>query len=149
MLFKHMRIFTVAIIVVSSLVTTGCVADIAGSRGQIEFDDLMYPASMSAYLYGPDKEILAKDKELRVVKRLHFSKNSWSIFYTIMQISDNSDVVEAMNKGIAESEGDGIVNVEVSSQDGITNSIPLLNLLPFWPTYSTVTLEGDIVKYVK
>ena len=149
MFYEYIRIFTTTVIIMSSYIMTGCVADIAGSRGQIEFYDLIYSASMSAYLYGPDNEILTKDKELRVLKRLHFSKNSWSIFYTIVQISDNSDVVEEMNKEIAESGGDGILNVEISSQDGITNSILLLNLLPFWPTYSKVTVEGDIVKYVR
>ncbi len=128
---------------------TGCFFDFAGSRGQIEFGNLVYPASLSAYLYGPDNQILEKDKTLRVVKRLHFRKNCWNIAYALIDISDNSDVVEAMNKEIADSGGDGIVNVEVSAQDGITNSIPVLNLLPFWPTYTSVEVEGDIVQYTR
>ena len=69
--------------------------------------------------------------------------------YTIISLSNNSDVVKEINREIMESGGDGIVSVEVSSQDGITNSIPLLNLLPIWPTYSKITVEGDIVKFIK
>jgi hypothetical protein len=148
MLCRPIKSFSIATIATFSLAMSGCLG-FAGSRGQINFDNLKYPASMSAYLYGPDNGILTKDKELKVTKKLHLRKNSWNIFYTIIEISNNGDVVEEMNKEIAGSGGDGIVNVAVSSQDGITNSIPLLNLLPFWPTYSRITIKGDIVKYIK
>jgi hypothetical protein len=131
---------------VVSFIITGCFA--AGSRGKITFDDLKYPASMSAHLYGPDNEILTKDKELQVIKRYYYKKNSWNIFYTLISFSNNSDVTKDINRAIHESGGDGIVNVEVSAKDGITNTIILFNLLPFWPTYSTITLEGDIIKFV-
>jgi len=145
MLYKRIRIFSI-IIMGFSFVMTSC---IAGSRGHIGLDDLKYPASMSAYLYGPDREILTKDKVQKVIKKFYYEKNSWNILYTIISLSNNSDVVKEINREIMESGGDGIVSVEVSSQDGITNSIPLLNLLPIWPTYSKITVEGDIVKFIK
>jgi hypothetical protein len=145
MIYTHIRFFSI-IVVFSSFIIASCAA---GSRGQIRFDDLKFPASMSAYLYGPDNEILAKDKDLKVIKKYYYRTNSWNIVYSLISFSNNGDVIEDINRAITESGGDGIVSVEVSAQDGITNSILLLNLLPFWPTYSKIIIEGDIVKFHK
>lgn len=102
---------------------------------------------MSSSLYGPHEEVLTVGKELVVIKKLHFEKNSWSLIYSLVSLSSNNDIVKKINHEISQSGGDGILNVEITSENGTMNKIYILNLLPIWPTYSKLTIEGDIVKY--
>ncbi len=145
MFYERLRIFSIMLIVFSFTM----ISCATSSRGQIGFDDLKYPASLSACLYGPNNEILTKDKDLQVIKKYYFKKISWNLFYGLVSLSDNSDVVKDINREIAETGGDGMVSIEVSSQEGIVNDFYFFNLLPFWPTYSKITIEADIVKYIK
>ena len=54
---------------------------------------------------------------------------------------------EQMGRHVGEEAGgDGIINVEFTSDYSKLNSVVLLNLLPIWPGCNTVSVSGNIVK---
>ena len=125
---------------------TGCFGA-GGSKGRITFDELKYPASMSAYLYSPNNELLAKDRELRVIDRFSYKMNFWGTLYSFVQLTGAKDVGQEVNKIIEASGGDGIINVKVTAKPGFLTLSHPLTLLPFWPSNTEVFIEGEIVKY--
>jgi hypothetical protein len=126
------------------LMLTGC---FGGSRGLVRFNELNYPASMSSYLYGPNDDILAVDRDLIVIKRLRVEVNYPAIFYSLAPPMHARDVGKQINSEVGNCGGEGIVNVKISSHTGYTTHMHPLTLLPFWPSFTKVVVEGDIVKY--
>ncbi len=137
-------LITLCGVIILNLFMAGC---IGGSRGYVRFDELKYPASMSSFLYGPNDEILTKDRDLIVVKRFRFEVYYTAIFYSLLPPSHTHDVGDQINTEIVNGGGDGVVNVKISSNPGITAYLHPLTLVPFWPSYTTVVVEGDIVKF--
>lgn len=121
----------------------------AGANGNIRLGNLKYPASMSAYLYGPNKEIVVKGKELKVVSNFLYEKSIWGIMYTAIPLTGDLDDVltNEMNEAVINADGDGIINVAVTAQEncGISR-IPVINWLPIWPGRVDITVNGEIVK---
>ncbi len=130
------------IIIILSM--TGCYG---GARGIVRFNELDYPASMSPYLYGPNNEILVKDRDLSVIKPFRLEVIYTAIFYSLVSLAPDKDVGEQINASVDSCGGDGVVNVKIRSKPGLTNYMHPLTLLPFWPSYTTVVVEGYIVKY--
>jgi hypothetical protein len=119
----------------------------AGSRGWIKFDELRYPASMSPYLYGPNNELLAKDRELRVIDSFSGEHHYWGVVYSLVPLSGTKEIGEQINRAIERAGGDGIVNVKVTSASNFMSEAFILNILPVWPSQTKVVVEGEIVKY--
>jgi hypothetical protein len=92
----------------------------------MKFDELRYPASMSSYLYGPNNELLAKDRELRVINRFSGEYDYWGTFYSLMPLTGTKDIGEEINKAIEEAGGEGIVNVKVMSETNSLDEFPFL-----------------------
>ena len=113
----------------------------------MRFDELKYPASMSAYLYGPNNELLAKDRELQVIEPFSYKTRFWGTFYSLVPLTGTKDVSKEVNKKIEASGGDGIINVKVTAKPGFLTQFHPLTLLPFWPSFTEVLMEGEIVKY--
>jgi hypothetical protein len=113
----------------------------------MRFDELKYPASMSAYLYGPNNELLAKDSELQEISHFSYKMRFWGTFYSLVPLTGAKDVGQEVNNKIEASGGDGIINVKVSVKPGFLTDVHPLTLLPFWPSFTEVLMEGEIVKY--
>ena len=122
--------------------SVGC----AGSRGNIKFEELKYPASLSPCMYGPDYKVLTVDKELTIVGKYKYSKIYFGFFYSALGISNDSAIVQNMNEEIEKAGADGIANVSVTVGDTFTNEIPFVTLIPVWPGAASVVVEGDLVK---
>lgn len=131
------------------LIVAGCFPSFGVSKGAIEFKSLTYPASMSGYLYSPDGKILSVGNGLKSISRFSYEKRYWNVVYSLVQLSNSNDYVDAMNSAIKAVAGDGMVYVDFTVEQGALNNFILLNLLPVWPTNSTITIQGDIVKYDK
>jgi hypothetical protein len=131
-------------ITVLILTVAGCYG---GSRGIVRFNELDYPASMSPFLYGPNNEILAKDRELMVIKHFRLEVYYMAIFYSLVSPLHIRDVGKLINTEVENCGGDGVVDVKISANTGPTTYMHPLTLLPFWPSYTTVVVEGDIVKH--
>jgi hypothetical protein len=129
-----------ALIAVMGWVGTGC----AGARGNMRFDRLAYPASMSGYLRASDGQILPPTSLYRVanIKETH---TFWGMCYSLAALNHSYDPCDAINRAVEAAHGDGIVNLRVSAKGCGWNYVPFLNLLPFWPGCTHVVIEGDIV----
>jgi len=142
---KYSQTFFYCITILLAFSMTGCF--VAGSRGNVRFNELKYPASMSAYLYGPNNELLAKDRELQVVEQFSYKVNFWGTLYSLVSLTGVKDVSKEINNKIEYSGADGIINMKVISKPGILTHFHPLTLIPFWPSYTEVLIEGEIVKY--
>jgi len=101
---------------------------------------------MSPYLFGENNEILAKGKDLDVVQPFKYKKRVYSILWTIIPLSGDSDITEEMNKKIAEAKGEAMINVSVESAACALNLVPVISLVPLWVGCANITIEGEIVK---
>lgn len=140
----HRRVLFCIVAAISIAAITGC--GMAGSRGSMSLDNLAYPVSMSPFLYGPRGESVEKGKDLAVVGKFEYVKYHWGILYSAVALSGTGDIGEAINAEIARLHGDGMVNLTVTAKNGFLNSIPIFNLLPIWPGFTRLEVEGDIVK---
>lgn len=118
----------------------------AGSSVKMPLAGVRYPVSLSGYLFGPRKEILGKGQRLQVVREFNYTKSFWGIGYTLISLSDETDFDRFLNRKIEEAEGDGVINLKLSSSGCYINSTPCLNILPMWPGCTRVKIQGEIVR---
>lgn len=133
------------LLALSTIFLAGC----AGARGVIELNSLAYPVSMSAYLYDQNNNIVAKEQALAVVDKFTYRKTAWGILWTLVPLSDDRDIADAINEKLKETGGDGIINLSLTAEEcgfNIFSTTFLLSVLPFWPGCVNVTVEGEIVR---
>jgi len=118
----------------------------SGSRATIRFEDLKYPCSTSAFLYGPNHEVLVKGKDLTTVGMFEYEKTYWGILWSSVHLSNSKDVMNKMNQEIRSKNGEGIINLTVIATTHDINSCIPLNVLPFWPGATKVKFFGEIVR---
>lgn len=137
-----------AMIKPSSIIVIWCLcllAGCAGGRGKITFDNLKYPASMSAFIYGDGNEMLSKG-DLRVLDTFRYEKRFWGIFWSGIPLSSEKGIAEAINRKVEDAGGEGVINLAVTTSTCGINSLPLLSFLPVLPGCVNVKVEGEIVK---
>lgn len=139
------NIFIVTLITIVFCIAIGC----AGSHVNLKFDNLRYPCSTSAFLYGPHDEILIKDDQLETISKFRYQQTFWGIGWSFIPLSTEDELVSKMNSEIESVKADGMINLTIISEQSAINSIPILNLLPLWPGATNVTVEGEIVKLKK
>lgn len=118
----------------------------AGAWARLDFDDVKYPLSMSAYLYDSDYKVVAKDKELEVVAPFEYSKRFWGLFYSIIPLSNDKEIVAAINREVDKVGGDGIINLSVTASNCKFNSFPIISAVPVMPGCVDSVVMGEIVK---
>lgn len=126
----------------------GCVG--VGPTGTMTFDRLEHPASLSAFLYGPDHRVVSLERGLRKVGTFSEGMSCWSILYSHLpfgECADTEAIALRINDAIDAAGGDGMVNVTISGKPGIVSWLHPLTLLPFWPTNTRARITGDIVKF--
>ncbi len=134
------------IIISGILILTALLSSCAGSKAVIKLEDLKYPASMSAYIYNSQGKILSVGSGLNKIGNWKFKKKFWSIGYSYLDLSGDSEVAESMNAAIREANGTGIVNFKAESERCGYSYIPIFPILPVFPECIDVKFEGDIVK---
>ncbi len=129
-----------------TLVFTGCTFH----SGNITFNNLKYPVSMSPFLYGQNNEILAKNKDLTVLDSFRYKTTKWVILYGAIPFSSykvtDKDIVDAINKKIEEVGGEGIIELSVTYSQPTNDFFMFINFLPVFPSWTTLTVEGNIVR---
>jgi len=136
-----------AFLLISALaVLAGCGA---GAWARLDFDGVKYPLSMSAYLYDSDYKVAAKDKELEVLAPFEYSKRFWGLFYSIIPLSNDKEIVAAINREIDRVGGEGIINLSVTASNCKFNSFPIISVVPLMPGCVDSVVRGEIVKLRK
>lgn len=117
----------------------------AGGRGDVRFDSLEYPTSMSGYVYGPDGRALSP-KSLDVVAEFEHQVRFWGMLFSWVPLNGNVDLSEEINRDVEQAGGEGVINLSVTSEGCPTNYVPALSLIPMWPGCADVTVACQIVK---
>jgi len=132
-----------AIIFIASLSMIAC----AGNKGKLRMDELAYPVSMSGYIYDKNMKPVRIDAGLKKLAHIETSKTLWSMFYTLVNLNDATNIVRDFNGQIAETKtGQGVVNLNIRHRSCFLNEFYILNLLPIWPGCSTLILSGDVIE---
>lgn len=118
----------------------------AGARGNLRFDELKYPVSMSPALYDKDNTVVFYKRELKPVGKLDYTKTIWSTLWTAVTFNPSQELGGPINTQIEENGGEGVVNMTVHVRNCSLNYIPILAWLPIWPGCTVVNIEGDVVK---
>lgn len=118
----------------------------AGAKGNVRFDSLKYPVSMSPVLYDSDGRMLYHERQLKSVDKFQYSRWIWSMFWTGLVFNREQDLSAPVNQKIEESGGQGIVNLTVTTSGCFLNYVPLVSILPIWPGCTVVSIHGDVVK---
>lgn len=145
---RHNNLF---MILIALLFITGC----AGARGSMTLNTLDYPVSTSAYLYAEDnKTMLATGKDLTVVKNFAYDKTAWGIMWSLVPLSGDGDIVEAINNDIKDSGGEGMTNFTISASGCALQRfdslfLNFIHIIPILPSCTSLEIGGDIVKQVK
>ena len=68
--------------------------------------------------------------------------------YSAVSTPSTYDISDSINRQVASSCGEAVVNLSISVSDACTalNMFPFLNALPFWPGCVPVRVTGDIVR---
>ena len=128
---------------------TVLLAGCAGARGHLKFEKLKYPVSMSAFIYGEEKNVLQQDKDLKILGPFHYEKTFWGMTYSFVKLSDSADIDESINKAIQEKNGDAMINLQVQVSGCAINSFQLIfGILPFWPGCTNAVIDGEVVKWI-
>jgi hypothetical protein len=138
--------------VILLLVATTFLSSCAGSRANLKLADLTYPCSMSPFLYGHDEEILAKDKNLQVVGQLNFKTKIWGMvwsFVSVSEVAKDKEIALKINEEVSKLNADGVVNFEITTEDGGMNYVYPMTVTPLWPGFTHITVKGDIVTRIK
>ncbi len=124
-------------------------------KGVLRFDDLSYPVSTSAFLYGEDYALLQKGRDLEVIGSFRHTTRLWGIGWEPWDLSPGKgkekELGGLLNEGIAKANGQGMINMTVSTSPcwlSITYNVlfNMPDILPFMPGCAAVTVEGEIVR---
>lgn len=126
-----------------ALLLVGC----GSASGTFKFDSLRYPASMSAFVHGPDGSMVNKG-DLRVIGRVVVEERFWGIVYGWVDITGDVDIGDRLNEQIKAKGGDAVINLTATAAHCSMNNIFLLNWLPVWPGCVNAGIEGQVVRHV-
>lgn len=118
----------------------------AGGKATVKFDKLKYPVSMSAFAFDKDGKVLVKNKHLETLGTFELKQRSWTTFYSLISLSDLSEMPDGINTEIEKAKGQGAINLVVSSDNCGWNYLPYLSIIPFYPGCSLVTITGEVVR---
>jgi hypothetical protein len=132
-----------AVAALGALLASGC----AGARVDIRADSARYPVSFSGAVRD-GSGLIYNRHSLTKVARFRAERTPVGFVYAAWTIPSSCDISDEVNRQVALSCGEAIVNLAVSVSNAcvLLNSFPFLNALPSWPGCVPVTVTGDIVR---
>jgi hypothetical protein len=122
----------------------------SGGRISISAPNVNKVVSITESVYDKNFNIInAADYE--VIKEFNFTVSKWYLFWTIIPLSSDVDISEKLNKIIEENDGDGIVNLQVSTAAegfGDLFNFPSM-LIPILPSFVMAEISGEVIKVRK
>ncbi len=119
---------------------SGC----AGAQTDITAKESRYPISMSAVLVDEKGAPVYLGHELEEVGVLSDESTKVGFFYAATGL--DHDLSEAVNSQVEAANGEGVVNLAVTSQQCALNYIWPLTILPIWPGCLSNSVKGVIVR---
>ncbi len=125
----------------AALAITATTSACVGTRGRVVFDELRYPASLSPYLR-PATDPAPPE----VLGKFHIDDRAWGILYRQIELSGDVDVSEAINAEVERLGGNGVINLRVTLTQCAIDAVWLLNLIPMWPSCTSIEIDGEVVR---
>jgi hypothetical protein len=122
---------------------TGC----AGGRTTIQANTSKYPISMSRGIRDVDGSLVPRERR-RIVGHVEWKGHAWSLVYSWVSLTPSQDISDAINKQVADLNGDAVINLNVASSTCAMNLVPILDWLPIWPGCANVKVTGDVIQVV-
>lgn len=143
------KISALLVISYTLLQITSC----SSTKGALGFERLNYPASMSAFLYDQNQNIVVKGTELESVYSFKIKKTFWSFAYGLIPLVPKHDICDSINAVVNEFKGDGIINLTVTIEQGVVNKVYsfllyLPSYIPIFPSSADITVSGEVVKLI-
>ncbi len=92
-----------------------------------------------------EKGDIVKLDDLQTVGRFKSTLVSWSIFYNLVGLSSKKDLSEEINSYVGKTGGEALINTSITNGTCFFASVPVLSILPFWPSCSIMTVNADVV----
>jgi hypothetical protein len=126
-----------------AVLASGC----AGARVGVRADTARYPVSLSGAVRD-QTGLIYNRHSLTKVARFRAERTPVGFLYSSWTVPSTFDISDEVNRQVALSCGEAVVNVAVSVSNACTvlNFFPFLNALPSWPGCVPVTVSGDIVR---
>ena len=133
----------VRVAALGALLACGC----AGARVTVSADRARYPVSLSGAVRDRSGRIYNRHSLARVAT-FSAGRTPIGVAYSAWTFPSRYDISDEVNRQVASSCGEAVVNLAVSVSNRCTalNFFPFLNALPSWPGCVPVTITGDIVR---
>ena len=128
------------VILIFSLSGLSCAS---GSKTRITLSEAKVPVSMSRSVRDESGAIV-KLKDLDKLGKFESTLLSWSIFYEVIPLFTEKDISKDINEQVQKAKGEALVNTTIETRACSLISIPILSVLPFWPTCSITTVSAEI-----
>ncbi|MFC0876358.1 hypothetical protein ACE01N_07170 [Saccharicrinis sp. FJH2] len=94
-----------------------------------------------------------KGEELITIDTFEVKKTFWTMAYGLIPLTKEDTIIAQINKSVEQDDGDGIINLTVIIDQGVTNKIfsflmYVPSYIPFVPGSARITVRGEIVKLV-
>jgi hypothetical protein len=100
---------------------------------------------MSRGVRDVDGSLVPRDRR-KIVGHVEWKGHAWGMLYSWISLTPSSDISEAVNKQVAELNGDAVINLKVTSATCAMNIVPIFDMLPIWPGCANVTVTGDVIQ---
>jgi hypothetical protein len=124
------------------IVLTGC----AGARCHVTANSVPQPVSCTSCVFDASGKIV-KTTSREVVRHITLSKYNWTMLWMSVSLNGrNWDISTNLNEMLQKTPGDAVVNVTVTAESCDLFDGFVAGLIPVIPSYSRVTVQGDIVR---
>ena len=125
-----------------AMIMAGC----AGATCHVTANSVSQPVSYTPCVFDASGRIV-KTTPQEVVRHVMFSKCNWTMLWMSVPLNNkNWDISTNLNQMLGQTPGDAVVNVTVTAESCDILDAWLAGLVPVIPSYSRVTVQGDIVR---
>ncbi len=117
----------------------------AGSKGNLIFNKLNYPVSMTNQIIFKQNSNYSVNNYI-IYEEFEVEENFCSTFYSHIAFHTKIDLSEKLNQEIYSKNGEGIINLKFYSKNHIVNYFWPLTALPFWIGCTTILIKGNVFK---
>ncbi|MCD4653093.1 hypothetical protein K8T06_04085 [bacterium] len=141
-----MKLYHIRLIASLTLLPIALMGCYAGSYSKIVAGQSPYPVSLSPCVRDYNGEII-NTSDYRVVGNFHYNYTTLHMLFGIVPLTKmKHDISTEVHRQIKAVGGEALVNLTVISKDNTWNEMSAILALCVFPSFSTVEVNGDIIK---
>jgi hypothetical protein len=112
-------------------------------------DRLNYPVSTTRAIFDSTHAPLSQG-QLEEVHRFEWRRTNWTILWSLLDITpDTWDLSDEINALVAAHQGEGVIDLAVDVSNCALSYVPIMTVLPFWPSCANVVVRGAVVRRLR